>query len=165
VKRPPSDVPARSLAWDLGRGREGSGTARHNILANVSRLEKNKIKVQVIRHTKTESFAQDTSGSRRRNSGPPRSGEAQLYNQDGGGNSSTGRAPDCGSDGCGFDSRFPPQTFSPVPTRRPSLSHFLPGNILRVKYFAHSASEFLTSQTGRSALQWLLFFGGSFLRK
>jgi hypothetical protein len=26
-----------------------------------------------------------------------------------GGNSSTGRAPDCGSDGCGFDSRFPPQ--------------------------------------------------------
>jgi hypothetical protein len=27
----------------------------------------------------------------------------------GGGNSSTGRAPDCGSDGCGFDSRFPPQ--------------------------------------------------------
>jgi hypothetical protein len=30
----------------------------------------------------------------------------------GGGNSSTGRAPDCGSDGCGFDSRFPPQHFS-----------------------------------------------------
>jgi hypothetical protein len=33
----------------------------------------------------------------------------RLYNQRGGGNSSTGRAPDCGSDGCGFDSRFPPQ--------------------------------------------------------
>jgi hypothetical protein len=32
-----------------------------------------------------------------------------CYNQRGGGNSSTGRAPDCGSDGCGFDSRFPPQ--------------------------------------------------------
>ena len=32
-----------------------------------------------------------------------------LYNQKHGGNSSTGRAPDCGSDGCGFDSRFPPQ--------------------------------------------------------
>jgi hypothetical protein len=30
----------------------------------------------------------------------------------GGGNSSTGRAPDCGSDGCGFDSRFPPQNYS-----------------------------------------------------
>ena len=29
-----------------------------------------------------------------------------------GGNSSIGRAPDCGSDGCGFDSRFPPQTSS-----------------------------------------------------
>src|SRR5438270_13758915 len=28
-----------------------------------------------------------------------------------GGNSSTGRAPDCGSGGCGFDSRFPPQVF------------------------------------------------------
>ena len=26
-----------------------------------------------------------------------------------GGNSSTGRALDCGSSGCGFDSRFPPQ--------------------------------------------------------
>ena len=38
-------------------------------------------------------------------------GEARLYNQRGGGNSSTGRAPDCGSDGCGFDSRFPPQNF------------------------------------------------------
>ena len=37
--------------------------------------------------------------------------EAQLYNHHGGGNSSTGRAPDCGSDGCGFDSRFPPQIF------------------------------------------------------
>ena len=35
-----------------------------------------------------------------------------CYNQSGGGNSSTGRAPDCGSDGCGFDSRFPPQNFS-----------------------------------------------------
>ena len=34
-----------------------------------------------------------------------------CYNQRGGGNSSTGRAPDCGSDGCGFDSRFPPQKF------------------------------------------------------
>ena len=32
-----------------------------------------------------------------------------CYNEGGGGNSSTGRAPDCGSDGCGFDSRFPPQ--------------------------------------------------------
>ena len=34
-----------------------------------------------------------------------------CYNRSGGGNSSTGRAPDCGSDGCGFDSRFPPQNF------------------------------------------------------
>jgi hypothetical protein len=34
-----------------------------------------------------------------------------CYNEDGGGNSSTGRAPDCGSDGCGFDSRFPPQIY------------------------------------------------------
>ncbi len=33
----------------------------------------------------------------------------------GGGNSSTGRAPDCGSDGCGFDSRFPPQVFKSLP--------------------------------------------------
>ncbi len=37
-----------------------------------------------------------------------------CYNQGGGGNSSTGRAPDCGSDGCGFDSRFPPQNYSSV---------------------------------------------------
>src|SRR5580700_4570202 len=35
--------------------------------------------------------------------------QRSCYNEDGGGNSSTGRAPDCGSDGCGFDSRFPPQ--------------------------------------------------------
>jgi hypothetical protein len=35
--------------------------------------------------------------------------------KDGGGNSSTGRAPDCGSDGCGFDSRFPPQSFPASP--------------------------------------------------
>jgi hypothetical protein len=37
------------------------------------------------------------------------SANRSCYNQQGGGNSSTGRAPDCGSDGCGFDSRFPPQ--------------------------------------------------------
>src|SRR5580658_4057583 len=29
-----------------------------------------------------------------------------------GGSSSTGRAPDCGSGRCGFDSRLPPQTLS-----------------------------------------------------
>jgi hypothetical protein len=29
-----------------------------------------------------------------------------------GGSSSTGRASDCGSDGCGFNSRLPPQCFS-----------------------------------------------------
>jgi hypothetical protein len=39
------------------------------------------------------------------------SANRNCYNHDGGGNSSTGRAPDCGSDGCGFDSRFPPQNF------------------------------------------------------
>ena len=42
----------------LGQGREGSGTARHNILANVSRLSQEKIGVQVIRHMEIESFAQ-----------------------------------------------------------------------------------------------------------
>jgi hypothetical protein len=41
------------------------------------------------------------------------SANRSCYNQQGGGNSSTGRAPDCGSDGCGFDSRFPPQKFPP----------------------------------------------------
>jgi hypothetical protein len=41
--------------------------------------------------------------------------ERRLYNHHGGGNSSTGRAPDCGSDGCGFDSRFPPQNLSSSP--------------------------------------------------
>src|ERR1700677_3668838 len=43
-----------------------------------------------------------------------------CYNQRGGGNSSTGRAPDCGSDGCGFDSRFPPQSFSSLRLANPT---------------------------------------------
>jgi hypothetical protein len=45
-----------------------------------------------------------------------------CYNRCGGGNSSTGRAPDCGSDGCGFDSRFPPQIFSGGPSSAASLA-------------------------------------------
>ena len=56
-----------------------------------------------------------------------------LYNQLGGGNSSTGRAPDCGSDGCGFDSRFPPQIFpsrcaNPCSDGRLPLSSFFPSS-------------------------------------
>ena len=39
-----------------------------------------------------------------------------------GGNSSTGRAPDCGSGGCGFDSRFPPQFL--VRRKLPGDSYF-----------------------------------------
>jgi hypothetical protein len=42
----------------FGRGREGSGSARHNILANVSRVGQKKIGVKVIRHRKSESFPQ-----------------------------------------------------------------------------------------------------------
>jgi hypothetical protein len=53
------------------------------------------------------------SGRQGRNAGPKAKTARKMgcYNQAGGGNSSTGRAPDCGSDGCGFDSRFPPQNF------------------------------------------------------
>src|SRR5437773_630307 len=35
--------------------------------------------------------------------------KAAVIIEKSGGSSSTGRAPDCGSDGCGFDSRLPPQ--------------------------------------------------------
>src|SRR6266513_1212994 len=41
-----------------------------------------------------------------------------------GGSSSTGRAPDCGSDGCGFDSRLPPQYFSQLATLRSVCAPF-----------------------------------------
>jgi hypothetical protein len=42
----------------LGQGREGSRTARHNILANPPRLGKIAVEVQVIRHMGVGSFAQ-----------------------------------------------------------------------------------------------------------
>jgi len=42
----------------FGRGREVSGTARHNILANVFRVGQKKFGVKVIRHIKCESFPQ-----------------------------------------------------------------------------------------------------------
>ena len=73
--------------------------------------------VEVLRTIFFFTARRRTVGARsvRRRSGGQRSrdtlGEARLYNHGGGGNSSTGRAPDCGSDGCGFDSRFPPQNF------------------------------------------------------
>ena len=43
----------------LGQGREGSGTARHNILANHPRLGNLSDEVQVIRHMEIGSFPQD----------------------------------------------------------------------------------------------------------
>src|SRR5438874_11321175 len=36
--------------------------------------------------------------------------QALAIIEESGGSSSTGRAPDCGSDGCGFDSRLPPHS-------------------------------------------------------
>jgi hypothetical protein len=143
VKRPTCRCPCPQSRVGFGprpRGVRNCVAQHPGQRFQIFRLEKYKFKVQVIRHTKSESFAPDvvvreillwgqppsavrSSEARgffwhRRQTEPPRCDtvsdirEAQLYNQGGGGNSSTGRAPDCGSDGCGFDSRFPPQSFS-----------------------------------------------------
>src|ERR1022692_2902814 len=65
------------------------------------------------------------------------SANGNCYNQRGGGNSSTGRAPDCGSDGCGFDSRFPPQIF---PARGASVdADFFITHLMRAEMLLESA--------------------------
>ena len=109
----------------LGRGREVSRTARHNILANASQIRRKKNRSKGHPSHENRKFSTGACKSSINESGGDpiwnswrdralgflTSAQRSCYNRDGGGNSSTGRAPDCGSDGCGFDSRFPPQNF------------------------------------------------------
>src|SRR5258708_1657584 len=106
----------------FGRGREVSGTARHNILAtshstrirnwspgHPSHENRKSCTGRGRSETKFDSEFHACVGSAISASAKRSCDHRSCYNEDGGGNSSTGRAPDCGSDGCGFVSRFPPQ--------------------------------------------------------
>ena len=100
---------------------------RLNIWPALPTLEGMEISVMAVRQMGEIILGKESKPFELRSKDSPRAAVPSWFSREGsvvaiinvgGGNSSTGRAPDCGSDGCGFDSRFPPQkTFATRDTR------------------------------------------------
>jgi hypothetical protein len=126
-KEPIQDVLHRPLTKVVQESARCLELRRLNLWPALPTVEGMEISVMAVRHIGEIYFVERVKTVRAPLEGQPRAADPSWFSREGtvvaiinvgGGNSSTGRAPDCGSDGCGFDSRFPPQkTFATLDAR------------------------------------------------